>query len=300
MRLTPPPPDLRILPRHEHTALLRALAVAMSALDRQERELTRALELGDIDLPPSAPTAQDRAQLEAAAPLYFASELEAAGLLATAELIAGLLASGTITQPLGPVATTLNAFWRMRRERLDANERSAIFARVIEQPYFDRLMGALCTAIAAQADAGVPLAARAQGLHEDVVLATALHDMGEFLAQRVDPMAAMSAKDIVENINTALKFMRDRMLQTAFAVNSLWTLIASTGTSGDATTVHAHADRGGAGQTVLLWLARHALDERPRLDPARAADIDVIEAAQRWSSSQPLAASAPPALPAAA
>lgn len=300
MRLAPPPPDIRIAPSHEHAALLRALAVAMSALERQERELSRALELGDIDLPPGAPTAQDRAQLEAAAPLYFASELEAAGLLATADLIAGLFASGTITQPLGPIATTINAFWRSRRERLDANERSAIFARVVEQPYFDRLMGALCSAIVAQTDVGAATATRAQGLHEDVILATALHDMGEFLAQRVDPMAAMSAREIVENINTALKFMRDRMLQTAFAVNSLWALIASTGTSGDAATVHAHADRGGAGQTVLLWVARHSLDERPRLDAARASDIEIIEAAQRWSSAPLLASAQPPRLLAAA
>ena len=51
------------------------------ALAAHERALARAMELGDIDLPPGAPNAQDRAQLQAAAPLYFASELEAAGLL---------------------------------------------------------------------------------------------------------------------------------------------------------------------------------------------------------------------------
>jgi hypothetical protein len=286
MRLSIPPPDIPLAPRQENATLLRALALAMSALERQDRDLARALELGDIDLPPSAPTAQDRAQLDAAAPLYFASELEAAGLLATADLIAGLFASGTITQPLGPIATTIHAFWRARRERLAANERAAIFARVVEQPYFDRLMSTLCAAIAAQSDATpATTLSRSQGLHEDVRLATALRDIGEFLAQRVDPMAAMSAKEIVGNINTALAFLRDRLLQVAFGVNSLWALLASTGTAGDAATVRAHADRGGAGQTVLLWVARHASDTQPRLDPARADDVAIIEAAQRWTAS---------------
>lgn len=285
MRLVPPPPDIRVHPSYEHATLLRAVATALAALERQETQLTRALELGDIDLPPGTPTAQDQAQLQAAAPLYFASELEAAGLLATAEQIAGLFASGTITQPLGPVAALLNSFWRNRRERLDANERGAIFARVIEAPHFDRLMGALCDAIVAQADGS--------DLREGVVLASTARNLGEFLAQRVDPMAAIAAREIVENINTVLKFMRDRMLQTAFAANSLWSLIAISGSAGSAAAIQLHVDRGSAGQSVLLWLAEHFLDATPRLDPNRAADAELMGAAQRWSSSRPLAGAAP-------
>lgn len=297
MRLAPPPPDICIYPRHEHTALLRALATALAALDTHDTQLAQALDLGSIDLPPGAPNPMDRAALQAAAPLYFASELESAGLLPTAEMIAGLFASGALDQPLGPAAQLLHAFWRARRERLDANERRAIFARVIEAPHFDRLMAALCEAIVAQADGA--------DMRERVALETTMQMLGEFLAQRVDAMASIAARDIVGNIELALGFMRDRLLQMAFGVHSLWQLVAIGGSSGGvrpgpgAGLIQRHVDQGRAGQTVLLWLAEHAFDPAPLLD---SNDLELIGAAQRWLSGRiaaPVSAVAP-ALPIAA
>lgn len=276
LRLAPPPPPLRVPRQHPHAVLLGALSVARSALDRHEQAHAMALAGIDFDLPEAAPTVEDRVQLDAAAPLYFASELERAGLLGTAELIAGLFASGTITQPLGPTAKLLHEFWRGRRARLDADERNAIFARVIETPHFDRLMRALCEAIVAQAD-GVDL-------REQVLLATHAQGLGSFLAQRVDPMAAMAARDIVETINTALVFLRDRMLQAAFGVNDLWRLVAIVGSQNGlpAGAAREHLERGRHGQTVLLWLGQHVADSAIRFDPARPEDVAVITAAQRW------------------
>lgn len=267
------------IPQHEHTLLLQALATALATLDRHEAARSLALaELGDIDLPPGPPRPEDRAQLEAAGPLYFASELEAAGLLATAERVAGLFASGAITQPLGPTAQLLHTFWRGRRERLDGNERSALFARVIEPPHFDRLLAALCSAIVAQASIA--------GLREQVALSEAAQSFGEFLTQRVDAMAAFAVRDIVANINTALAFLRDRLLQTAFGVRSLWQLVAVSGTEQGrtATSVQRHVDQGRAGQSVLTWLAVHYTEGAPRLDAANPADVEVIGAATRWLS----------------
>ncbi|MGH8076102.1 MAG: hypothetical protein ACREPE_02090 [Lysobacter sp.] len=274
-----PPPSITRIPQHEHTPLLQALATALATLDRQEATRSLALAaLGDIDLPPGPPRPEDRAQLEAAGPLYFASELEAAGLLSTAELIAGLFASGAITQPLGPTAQLLHAFWRGRRERLDGNERTALFGRVIEPPHFDRLMAALCSAIVAQASIA--------GLHEQVALSEAAQSMGEFLSQRVDAMATFAVRDIVDNINAALAFMRDRLLQTAFGVRSLWQLVAVAGAERGqtATLVQRHVDQGRAGQGVLTWLAAHYTEVAPRLNGADPADVEVIGAATRWLS----------------
>ncbi|MCF7220870.1 hypothetical protein [Marilutibacter chinensis] len=280
MRLAPPPPDVCLLPRHEHDGLLRSLSLAMAVLG-DRNVLASALagpgidELGAIDLPPGPAGGLDRVRLRAAAPLYFAAKLEDAGLLATAELIAGLFASGAITQPIGPVARLLNDFWRARRERLGEGERAAIFARAIEPPYFDQLMAGLCEAIVVQADGS--------DIRERVVLETAIGSLAEFLSLRVDPMAAMAARDIVENINQALGFMRDRMLQTAFGVHSLWALVAVAGdTRGQgAGLVQRHVDLGRAGQTVLLWLADHAGTPAPTVDPG---DLELIGAAQRWLS----------------
>ncbi len=294
-RLAPPPPAIRIArttaPLHPYADLLGAVATALGALDAHERAYAQSLAGIDFDLPEAAPTVEDRVQLNAAAPLYFASELERAGLLPTAELIAGLFVSGAITQPLGPTAKLLHDFWRGRRERLDADERNAIYARVIEPPYFDRLMQALCAAIVSQAD-GVDL-------REQVLVATHAQSLAAFLAQRVDPMAAIAARDIVETINTALGFLRDRMLQAAFAVHDLWRLVAIVGSQSGIPSGMAqqHVERGRSGQAVLLWLSSHYADSAIRFDPSKQDDVDVVVAAQRWLASQPAAFAQPSASP---
>lgn len=287
LRLAPPPPAVRLPPQHPYAALLGAVSVALGALDVHDVTYAQALAGIDFDLPEGAPTVEDRVQLNAAAPLYFASELERAGLLPTAELIAGLFVSGAITQPLGPTANLLHAFWRGRRERLDADERNAIYARVIEPPHFDRLMRVLCEGIIAQAD-GVDL-------REQVVVATHAQSFAAFLAQRVDPMASIAARDIVETLNTALVFLRDRKLQAAFAVNDLWRLVAIVGSQNGipAGAAQQYVERGRSGQTVLLWLADHYADNAIRLDAAKPDDVEVIVAAQRWLASPPAATALP-------
>lgn len=287
LRLAPPPPAVRLPPPHPYAALLGAVSVALGALDAHDVAYAQALARIDFDLPEGAPTVEDRVQLNAAAPLYFASELERAGLLPTAELIAGLFVSGAITQPLGPTANLLHDFWRGRRERLDADERNAIYARVIEAPHFDRLMRVLCEGIIAQAD-GVDL-------REQVVVATHAQSFAAFLAQRVDPMASIAARDIVETLNTALVFLRDRKLQAAFAVNDLWRLVAIVGSQNGipAGAAQQHVERGRSGQTVLLWLANHYADNAIRLDAAKPEDVEVIVAAQRWLASPPAATALP-------
>ncbi|WP_456952835.1 hypothetical protein [Lysobacter sp. HA35] len=236
MRLAPPPPDVRVPWRPAHAALLRALALATTQVQRHEHALSLALadDPGAIDLPAGAPNAMDAAQLRAAGPLYFAAELEIAGLLRCAELVAGLFASGAITQPLGPVAQSINAFWRGRRDRLQEGERQAVFNRVIEQPHFDRLMTALCRAITAQADNADDTGVRPD-LREHVGLASCASSMAEFIAQRMDSMASIAVRDVIDTINVAIGFLRDRMLQVAFGTQSLWALIA-TASSRDGTT----------------------------------------------------------------
>lgn len=292
LRLAPPPPPVCVEPRHRYADLLGAVSLALSVCAAPA--VAQALAGIDFDLPEGAPTAEDRVQLEAAGPLYFASELERATLLPTAELIAGLFASGAIVQPLGPVAKLLHDFWRGRRERMTAEEREAVFARVIETPYFDRLMRGLCEAIAAHADPAMPGGPGfgGPGLHAQVALATQAQSLGAFLAQRVDPMAAIAARDIVETINTALAFLRDRQLQVAFGVRDLWRLVEIVGSqhgvvAGDA---QRHVDRGRSGQTVLLWLSKHYAEQAIVLDPAVPADVELLVAAQHWLASAPAAA----------
>ncbi|GAB3352918.1 hypothetical protein [Lysobacter tyrosinilyticus] len=306
MRLKPPPPDVCMPWSGAQGDLLRAVATALSAVATHEHAVARAMSLPDpgaIDLPDGAPNAMDAAQLQAAGPLYFAGELEQAGLLRCAELITGLFASGTITQPLGPIATQLNRFWRGRHERLEQAEREAIFARVLEPPHFERLMSAMCAAIVAEADGS--------DLREGVTLATTAQSLAEFLAQRVDPMASIAARDMVDTINSALGFLRDRMLQAAFGVHSLWSLLAVSansgaqlGTASNAGDVQRHAERGRAGQSVLLWLASHYGESNIALDMTSTDDTALVMSAQRWLDAAPHVPISPagtaPALPIAA
>ncbi len=271
-------PDQARRPRPEHTALLRALSVALQVVGRGHGAPARGLsELGAIDLPDGGGAAIEPARLQAAGPLYFASELENAGLLVTAERIAGLFASGAITQPLGPAARLVHDFWRGRRERLEPGERRAVFDRVVERPYFAQLMGALCRAIVAQADGG--------DMRERVQLESAAAAMADFLDQRLDPMAMMAAGELVANVEAAIGFLRDRLLQTAFGARSLWQLVAVSGAAEgiDAGRVQHHVDQGRSGQTVLLWLARRGRDSAPQVDPG---DMELIGAAQRWLDGQ--------------
>jgi hypothetical protein len=281
-RLAAPPPPVRVAAPHPHAALLHALSLALGALQASESAApARALAGIDFDLPAGTPSAADRGLLLAAAPLYFASQLELAGLLPAAETIAGLFVAGTVQAPLGPSAGLLHAFWRARRERLSVDERAAIFARVIEPPHFDRLMRALCEVLAAQADGA--------DLREQVLAASHAESLASFLVQRVDPMAAIAARDIIESINTALVFLRDRSLQSAFGVSDLWRLVGLATHDGDARALPSPSivDRGRSGQSLLLWLADHYAERSIALDPGDPADRRVLIDAQRWLAATP-------------
>jgi hypothetical protein len=305
MRLAPPPPDVRLPWRPAHAGLLRALAFATTQVAAHEQAVARALVFDtEVDLPADASGTMDAATLRAAGPLYFAAQLESAGLLRCAELVAGLFASGAVTQPLGPASQMLGTFWRTRRDRMEAGERESIFARVIEAPHFDRLMGALCRAIVAQADNAGDAGLRPD-LREQVGLAGAAQALARFLVQRIDPMASMAARDIVATINEAVGFLRDRMLQAAFGAHSFWGLVAMAAsgdglTPGSAGDAQRHADRGRAGQTVLAWLASSPPGGSVAIDPREAAHVELIMAAQRWLDAMPSPAVADGGLRAAA
>ena len=97
-------------------------------------------EVGDIALPNLSITgnaqARDYSVLKTLAPLYLAFELEQAGVLKTAERIAGLFFSGAITQPLGEAEPLITEFWQNRRQRLSKKERDSLFQQTFERRYF--------------------------------------------------------------------------------------------------------------------------------------------------------------------
>ncbi len=271
-------------------ALSLALAGAQAQLRRQEAEQARraeaavaqalagpeAIALPELGVPP--PQSLDRELLAPVPALYLAFELDAAGLLRTGELVAGLFAAGTINAPLEPaVGRALHDFWRARQQRLNEQERAHLFAQVFEAG-FERRLRRLCEALVALADnAGI------EDLRENVGLETAAAALADGLWPALSGMAAFAARDVVDAIGAALRFLRERSLQLAFGARDLWSLVATTNGAqgGDAGVARDHVERGRQGMVVLRWWADHAA-HGARLDLADAQAGSVIGAAERW------------------
>src|SRR5262249_22288383 len=113
-------------------AIDRTLALAWRLLEAAESFAAsfELAELGDISLPPVVGSGQDRANLAAIAPLYFAAKLEAARLITAVETLAGLFVTGGLQRDLGPASRTLVDFWHGRHQRLAAEERQALYAQL--------------------------------------------------------------------------------------------------------------------------------------------------------------------------
>lgn len=277
-------------------ALQRNVSRALGLLARHEvvRRVAAAraqalADLGDIDLPDldtPAPAAYNPALLAPLGPLYLAHELEQAGVLRTAESVAGLFASGAIQQPLGAIAGRINDFWHQRNQRLTEAERAQLLGQLFEPQVFNPRMQRLCAAIAALADN-----ADASDLREEVGLEQAGLDLVDMLAARSGGMLAYAASDILAAVKVALGFLGDRGLQLAFGAQDLWSLVSSAGAAQgvDASEVRRHVDLARDGANVLVWLAGAAgrgsaggAGGTLRLDPARPEAAKVIAAALRW------------------
>jgi hypothetical protein len=279
-----PRPHPRRPPRDEGATVQAAAIFPTPVRPRADPRLLRAIaqalaDLGDIDLPDTAPTAEDAHNLEALGPLYLASELEQAGLLRTAELVAGLFASGSITQPLGPTAQLIAKFWQGRRERLSAEERQHLFAQVFDPAGFYPLMQALCTALAGTLDTPP----RPGDVHAQVQVREAADTLGGWLAPHAAGMAQFAANDIVGALSQATHFLRDRMLQAAFGVHDLWGLVEAVGRAQgtSATQARQRVELGRHGADVLSWLAG-AVTQAYAFDPASAAGQQLMTSAEGW------------------
>ena len=270
----------------DETSLQRTVSRALGLLGLYEAArrapVSQSLsDAGGIDLPDldePEPSTRDPALLAPMGPLYMAHELERAGFLRAAELIAGLFASGAIQLPLGPTARLLNDFWRARHERLTETERSELLEHAFEAHAFYPRMERLCAALERLADN-----IDASDIHEAVGLETAGWALVDLLGTRVGGMLAFAAGDILQSIKAALAFMRDRPLQAAFGVRDMWSLVATAGVERgiDVGIVRAHVDLARDGASVLVWLAGAAAGGM-RLDPAAPQAKDVIGAAVRW------------------
>jgi hypothetical protein len=250
-------------------------------------------ELEPIELPPVVGSDADQASLRAIAPLYLASELEAAGVITALETVAGLFATGGLATDLGPADEPLAAFWHQRGQRFTVEERHAFYARLFGDESgpalagadgrnleFDNLMIDLCEALYRLGDSrtGALVSGAQAGLRH---VAT---ELVANLARRGGGMTAFAAHDLLETVAQAIQIFKQPAVQAALGAHSVWTAVRSASERYLHITpdIDSHVARGKAGQLLLAWLAEMV----PRLalvaGPLAGPDEPAVTAAAAW------------------
>ena len=278
------------------------------AMDRQDRLLTDALaeglalvqavdalalqlaELIDLDLPPALGPAADAAVLRSAAPLYLASELEAAGLIQGVEALAEAALGGAVPLDAGEATERIYRFWRTREQRFSAEERQAFFARLFGTPgatlplaehrntAFPRLLFAVADALHGYD----PRTAGIAGA--DTALRTAAHSLAANLMTRGGGLASFAGRDIVQALQQAVDVLKQPAVQRAVQARSAWMAAGQLARRylGRAVDVVAHVQRGRAGMRLLAWLAEAAPGLDAYVRPLVPPGVPVREAAFAW------------------
>ena len=257
-------------------ALVQAL---QSAEDWQPQIVALAFAaLGDIVLPEPQVPSRNVGTLSALPTLYWVHGLDQAGLLRSADTVAGLWASGAVQAPLPDRGQALQQYWRTRRERLSAEERAQLLGLVFDPRDFEPAMRRLCQALVALADN-----AGQRDMREEVGVEHAATQLLDLCATRLEGAPLFAATDLLAQTRSAVQLLSQRALQAAFAVRDFYALIELGERSRGARAGSARrlAERAQAGAAVLRWLAQAAAG-RFRIDPREAALQTLMADAQRW------------------
>ena len=253
-----------------------------------ERHLTAALArfgspaLGVIDLPP-LPTGTDLSadQIRAAASLYWASEIEAAGLPEFVEALAAAVVNGTLPLPLTTGAARLTTYHLSRHERFDAGERRALYARLFGDETFISGMTSLCRLLSELGRAPITEGTATLVARINVVA----RELASGLSAGGTGITGFAAREIIANVRATLAIMRDPdLVQALGGVGApVFSVIERTAARVLRREVHPqpHLDRATSGLTLLSWLA----DSAAMLGAGRVTvrrDDPLIAAAETW------------------
>jgi hypothetical protein len=242
--------------------------------------------LGVIDLPTLPAGQLVREQIRVCAVLYWTSEIEQTGLLPMIEAIAEGVMRGTIVEPLGGAIPELSRFWRSREYRFTAPERLALFARIF----------------GSSGDANAPFQQQFQSLihglvaigrtgkhdstsHLEAQISVLAHELGATLTTQGAGIAAFAARNIVDQIRTALRLLQHPDLQRALGGGPPWMLVARHAPRLIRREVSPdrHVARALAGLRVIAWVANEAAAiEGGTLRVDRSAPV--IREAEAWSA----------------
>jgi hypothetical protein len=240
--------------------------------------------LGVIDLPPLRSGALIGSQIRVVATLYWARELEEAGILPFVETIAQGVMSGTWLAPIGAAIHPLVTFARRREQRFTRPERVALFDRLFgggagDGTDFDGELRAFAGAVAAigrePADQGIA--------HLEARAAEAGRAVGAIASAGGVGVAGFAARDIVEQIRTALGLLQHPDLSRALGGGSPWQMLMRHGQAvlGRSLDVARRLSRARAGLALIEWIAR----EEDGIEHGRARimrQAPIVSAAETW------------------
>jgi hypothetical protein len=245
--------------------------------------------LGVIDLPSLGTGSLVPGQIRVCGVLYWASELEEAGLLPFVEALANGVVRGSVVVPLGGAIPELTRFWRTREQRFGATERRALFARIFgtgtgaaASPFvsqFDDLVRALM-------DVGRSPMQQGTG-YEEARVAVLAQQLGSSLSTAGAGIAAFAAREITTQSRTALRLLQHGDVARALGSGGPWQIITRLAPQllGRRVRPDVHISRATSGLRIINWIAAEAATiESGSLRLARTSSV--IRDAETWSAAR--------------
>ncbi|HUR84752.1 MAG TPA: hypothetical protein VMY78_05360 [Solirubrobacteraceae bacterium] len=210
----------------------------------------------------------DAEDVEAAASLYAAAQLEEIGVLAVVDRLVELYLRGGL--PVGGSAEAgalLDAYWLGRAERMPEDRRRALYARALG-PGFEHLLGELAAAIS-----------KHDAASRDADIAWAADELRANIASHVDDEAREAVPLMHAQLGDALAILSDPTVLEAYGARDTWQLVDQLsrlelgGTRG----VVRHQALAATATVILGWLASDG--DPPGEDVADAAESFLTAAA---------------------
>ena len=183
-------------------------------------------------------------ELEAAAALYSGSQLEQLDPFALVDRLVELwMRGGVATGATSSASRRLDAFWLHRAERIDAEERRELYARVFDEEFDERFVALAAALSQSDADARDRAA-----------------DVRRVLNGAVDESVLLAAPLLIAHLREALEILDDPEILQAYGAPDIWQLVDTLarlelGREFDVVRARTMA---AAGTLIVGWLAEEA------------------------------------------
>ena len=199
-------------------------------------------------------------ELEAAAALYSGAALEQLDPFALVDRLVELwMRGGVPTGATSSASRRLDGYWLHRAERLDAEERRAIYARVFDADFDERWVALVASLARSEGDTGDRAA-----------------DVRGVLNAAVDESVLLAAPLLIAHLREALEILDDAEILHAYGARDIWQLVDTLarmelGREFDVVRARTMA---AAGTLIIGWLA----------EEVEAVPEEVADAAAVWLS----------------